>query len=290
MLLGAHMSIAGGFDKAVERARAAGCQSLQIFTKNSNQWKAKPITPEQVEAFRAALAATGIGPVVAHDSYLINLASPDDELWLKSTAAFEDELRRCEELGVGFLVTHPGAGKESTREDAMARVAEALDRIYGKYRFPVMTLLENTAGQGTTLGANFEELAGILGRATYPEQIGFCFDTCHALAAGYDIRGTEGYAQTIAEFDRLLGLDKLMCIHLNDSQKELGSRRDRHAHIGEGEVGLEGFAHFVNDRRFREVPGILETPKSDDLHEDRENLERLRSLEGATPPFPGLTE
>src|SRR5579884_2475867 len=160
MRLGAHMSIAGGFDKAVERCRSAGCESLQIFTKNSNQWRAKAIEPAQVDAYHAALAASGIGPVVAHDSYLINLASPDDELWLKSTAAFEDELRRCQELGVRYLVTHPGAAKDSTRDEAMARVAEALDRIYGKGDLDVMTLLENTAGQGTTLGADFAELAG----------------------------------------------------------------------------------------------------------------------------------
>ena len=284
MLLGAHMSIAGGFDKAVERAESAGCQSLQIFTKNSNQWRAKPITPEQVEAFRAALKESGVGPVVAHDSYLINLASPDDDLWLKSTAAFEEELRRCEELGVPYLVTHPGAAKDSAREDAQGRVAEALNRIYGKHRYTVITLLENTAGQGTTLGASFDDLAGIIGRATYADRIGFCFDTCHAFAAGYDIRSTGGYAETIAEFDRVLGLDRLKCLHLNDSQKPLGSHVDRHAHIGQGEIGLEGFAHFVNDERFRIVPGILETPKREDLQEDRENLERLRSLSDRPEP------
>lgn len=278
MLFGAHMSIAGGYHRAVDRATSAGCQSLQIFTKNANQWRAKPIEQPQAEDFAAARAAAALGPVVAHDSYLINLASPDDELWEKSIAAFAEELRRCEQLDVPYLVTHPGAAKASSREDAMTRVAAALDRIYDAHHYPVVTLLENTAGQGTVLGASFAELAGIRRRSRHAERIAFCFDTCHAFAAGYDVRSRTGFEATLAEFDSLLGLDLLKCLHLNDSKQGLGKHVDRHAHIGQGEIGEEGFAHFVNEPRFADIPGILETPKDETLAEDRENLARLRGL------------
>ncbi len=279
MLFGAHMSIAGGFDKAVDRAVQVGCDAFQIFTKSSNQWKARPIAPDEVERFRARLREAGIRSVVAHDSYLINLASPDDALWEKSIAAFREELERCELLGIPYLVTHPGACGEAGEEVGIRRVAEALNRLHDDLPgYQVKTLLEITAGQGTTLGYRFEQLAAITERVRIPERVAYCFDTCHAFAAGYELRTPEGYAATMEEFDRILGLNRLLVFHLNDSKRDLGSRIDRHEHIGKGMIGLDGFRHLVNDPRFREHPGLLETEKSPDLHEDVENLRILRSL------------
>lgn len=279
MLFGAHMSIAGGFDKAVDRAMLAGCDALQIFTKNSNQWKAKPILPEVAELFEQSLTNSSIESVVAHDSYLINLASPADELWQKSIAAFQEELERCELLGVPYLVTHPGSFVKSTEAEGIQRVADALNRIHQNLTgYRVMTLLETTAGQGSHLGHRFEQLAQITEKISEPERVGFCFDTCHVFAAGYEIRTPEGYQETMDSFDAILGLGRLKAFHLNDSKKGLGTRVDRHEHIGAGEIGLEGFRNLVNDARFEQHPGLLETPKSDDLHEDIENLATLRGL------------
>jgi deoxyribonuclease-4 len=279
MRFGAHMSIAGGLEKSVDRAVLAGCDALQIFTKNGNQWKAKPISDEQAALYKSRLAESEIHPVVAHDSYLINLASPDDELWEKSIDAFRIELERCEQLDVPFLVTHPGSYVKSTEEEGIARIAEALNRINRDLAgYKVMALLETTAGQGSNIGWRFEQLAAIMAQVSEQERVGYCFDTCHAFAAGYEIRTTEGYAETMEAFDSILGLDKLKVFHFNDSKKEFGSRRDRHDHIGAGEIGVEGFRHFVNDPRFAEHPALLETPKSDDLHEDIENLATLRGL------------
>ncbi len=279
MRFGAHMSIAGGFDKAVDRAVQAGCDAVQIFTKNNNQWRAKPIEDAQVAAFAARLADSGIGPVVAHDSYLINMASPDDELWNKSIDAFRIELERCEQLSVPFLVTHPGSFVKSTEEQGIQRIADALNRVHDELPgYQVLTLLETTAGQGSSIGHRFEQLAAIIEKVSAPERVGFCLDTCHVFAAGYEIRTEEGYAETINSFDSILGLDNLMAFHFNDSKRELGSHVDRHDHIGAGQIGLDGFRHFVNDTRFADRSALLETPKSDDLHEDVENLARLRDL------------
>ncbi len=279
MRFGAHMSIAGGFDKAVDRAEQAGCDAVQIFTKNNNQWRAKPIEDDQIQKFQDRLNETHIGPTVAHDSYLINLASPDDELWEKSINAFRIELERCEQLGVPFLVTHPGSFVKSTEEEGIERIAQAINRVHDDLpNYKVMALLETTAGQGSSIGHRFEQLARIMERVKSPERVGFCLDTCHVFAAGYEIRTEEGYAETMSSFDSILGLDNLKVFHFNDSKKELGSHVDRHDHIGQGEIGLDGFRHFVNDKRFEDRAALLETPKSDDLHEDIENLERLRGL------------
>ncbi len=279
MRFGAHMSIAGGFDKAVDRAEQAGCEALQIFTKNNNQWRAKPIDDAQVEKFAARLKESGIGPVVAHDSYLINLASPDDELWEKSINAFRIELERCEQLQVPFLVTHPGSFVKSSEEEGIKRIGQALNRVHDDLPgFKVMTLLETTAGQGSAIGHRFEQLASIMELISATERVGYCLDTCHIFAAGYEIRTDDGYNETMDSFDRLLGLENLKAFHFNDSKRELGSHVDRHDHIGAGQIGLDGFRHFVNDPRFADRAALLETPKSDDLHEDVENLERLRGL------------
>ncbi|HUG14389.1 MAG TPA: deoxyribonuclease IV [Thermomicrobiales bacterium] len=285
--LGAHMSIAGGFDKAVERAGSVDSEALQIFTKNQNQWRARPIMDDEVARFTIACETHGIGPVVAHDSYLINLASPKDDLWEKSIEAFRIELERCELLGIPYLVTHPGAHTGSGTEAGIERVALAVDRIHDELPgYKVMTLLETTAGQGTTLGATFGEIAQIIAATRKPERIGVCLDTCHVFVAGYDIRSPEAYADTIEQFDATIGLDRLKALHFNDALKELGSRRDRHAHVGKGYIGIAGFWNFMNDARLQGLPALLETEKGDDLAEDREALTLLRSIVGAPQPDP----
>jgi len=284
------MSIAGGFDKAVARAQSVDSEALQIFTKNQNQWKARPIGDEEVVLFKEQCAGCGIQVVVAHDSYLINLASPKDELWEKSIAAFCEELERCELLGIPYLVTHPGAYTESSAPEGIAKVVAALDRIHTDLPgYQVMTLLETTAGQGTTLGANFEELAAMRAGITAPERVGVCFDTCHTYVAGYDCRTEDTYAATMDAFDGAVGLEHLKAFHFNDALLGLGSRRDRHAQIGKGTIGVGGFWNFMNDARLKGRPALLETEKRDDLAEDREAIELLRSLIGA--PFPeGMAE
>ena len=272
------MSIAGGLPLAIERARAVDATALQVFVKSSNQWAARPFAAGEADAYRDASRKAGLTRhTLAHASYLINLASPDDVLWEKSIAAFRVELDRCATLGIPWLVVHPGAHVGSGAEKGIARVAKALDRSLTP-EGGAGVLLENTAGQGSTLGARFEELGAILGAAKRKERLGVCFDTCHALAAGYDFRTASGYAATMNALDREVGLDRLLGFHLNDSKTDLGSRRDRHEHIGKGKVGLPGFRLILSDRRFRDVPMVLETEKGDDLAEDRVNLEVLRSL------------
>jgi deoxyribonuclease IV len=279
MRLGAHMSVAGGCSKAFDRAEKAGCDSLQVFTKNSNQWRAKPLTNEEVLEWEKRRSETGIWPVVAHDSYLINLASPKDDLWEKSIEAFGIELRRCQQLGIRYLVTHPGSHTGSGEAAGLARVSEALNRLHDEMPdLNVLTLLETTAGQGTNLGACFEHLATICAGVEDKSRIGYCLDTCHIFAAGYDFRTPECYATTMRQFDDLLGIEHLHAIHLNDSKHDLGSRRDRHEHIGQGFIGHDGFRQFVNDPRLADVPGLLETKKGEDLKEDIENLATLRGL------------
>src|ERR671912_1036056 len=280
-LLGAHMSVAGGHALAIERATAFSMTACQIFTKNANQWNAKPIAPDAAESFRARVEASEIGFVVAHDSYLINLASPDEALWQRSIAAFGDELQRCDQLGVPWLVTHPGAHMGTGVDEGVGRVASALNRHFDELPdLNVTVLLETTAGQGTSLGRSFEELAMILALVEDQTRVGVCFDTCHVFAAGYDMRDDEVYAATMRAFDDTLGLDRLRLFHLNDSKKGLGARVDRHANIGEGELGTEAFRLLLNDERFAGHPGILETPKGDDGEEDRRNLATLTGLAG----------
>lgn len=282
-LFGAHMSVSGGLALAFDRLAQVEGQALQIFTANQRQWQPKAPTPAEVAAFRARRRQAPGMPVASHDSYLINLASPNPETAEKSVAAFAAEVRRCGALGVEYLVAHPGSHLGEGVEAGLARFAANLDQALGQAEAEassLMVLLENTAGQGTNLGARFEELATIIARTAYPERLGVCYDTCHAFAAGYDLRTPKAYAATLAEFDRLIGLERLKFFHLNDAIKGLGSRIDRHTHIGQGEIGLAGFRNLVNDPRFAAHPMVLETPKSDDLHEDRENLARLRGLLG----------
>lgn len=272
------MSVAGGMSRAVDHARAVDATALQVFVKSPNQWAARPFAAGEVDAYRAASRDAGlVRHTLAHASYLINLGTPDAALWEKSIASFDDELARCEALGIPWLVVHPGSHVGSGVEAGCARVATALSRILSRPR-PTGVLLENTAGQGHTLGAKPEELAEIMRRVDRPDSLGMCFDTCHALAAGYDIRDAEGYRRTIEHLDEVVGLDRIRGFHLNDSQADLGSRRDRHEHIGKGKLGLEAFRLVLNDRRFRDVPMVLETPKGEDLAEDIMNLGVLRSL------------
>jgi len=275
MLLGAHMSIAGGVDKSVLRGQGIGCRAIQIFTKSSNQWRAKPLEPEEIRRFKENREAAQMF-VFGHASYLINLASPDEDLWAKSVESFVVEMERCAALDLPYLVIHPGAHLGAGEDVGLARITRALDEICDRTAdSPVMVLLEVTAGQGTVLGGRFEHLAQLLGDSAAPERLGVCFDTCHAFAAGYDLRTPEAYAQTFARLDSLVGLERLKAIHLNDSRGKLGGRLDRHEHIGLGHLGLGPFRLLLNDHRFAQLPMVLETPKGKDLKEDVENLATL---------------
>jgi deoxyribonuclease-4 len=285
MRLGAHESIAGGLHKAFTRAASVGCEAVQIFVKPNRSWAVPALGDEDVALFRARAKATGIRPAVAHTSYLLNLASPKDDLWHKSIKTLIIELERCDRLGVPWLVLHPGAHVGSGEEAGLTRMARALGEVHRATRSSqTRVLLETTAGQGTKLGYCFEHLAWLLEKTPDGERLGICLDTCHVFAAGYELRTPEGYAATMDSFDHVIGLGRLKALHLNDSKGDLGSRKDRHEHIGEGEIGLEGFRHVLNDPRLKDLPGLLETPKSDDLHEDKENLTVLRELMGAQPP------
>jgi deoxyribonuclease-4 len=277
--LGAHMSIAGGVDQSVERAAVAGCDALQLFTRNSNQWRAKPLDPAEVARFRELQEVKKIFPTVAHGSYLINLASPDPALYARSSAALGEEMDRCAVLGIPFLVTHPGSHMGAGEAEGIARIVSALDTLLDERPAQqVQVLLETTAGQGQCVGHRFEHLRDILGPLRHPGRVGVCIDTCHIFAAGYDIRTAEGYAEVMASFDSLVGLERVRAFHLNDCKKDLGCRVDRHEHIGKGFLGLEAFRHLLNDERFDGLPMLLETPKGPDLKEDIENLAVLRSL------------
>lgn len=277
--LGGHESIAGGIYKAFDRAQSVGCEVVQVFVKPNRAWAAPTITDDHVALFRSRHDETGICPVVAHTSYLLNLASPKDSLWRKSRDTLIVEMERCEALGIPWLVLHPGAHVGSGEEAGLARIARALGQVHAATSgFAVQILLETMSGQGSKLGYCFEQLAWLLDRTPAGDRLGVCLDTCHVFAAGYDLRTPEGYAETMESFDRIVGLERLKVIHLNDSKRKLGSHKDRHEHIGQGEIGLEGFRCLLNDPRLSGLPGLLETPKSDDLHEDRENLATLRSL------------
>ncbi len=279
---GAHMSIASGFENAFTAGVDVGCECIQIFVKNQRQWRAPPLLDGQIASFMAAQRETGLAPVVAHASYLLNLASPDEAKRERSVDAMVDELERCEALGISSLIFHPGASLSDTLKAGVNRVARSLNEVHRRcagYRTTI--LLETTAGQGSTIGHRFEQLGAIRHRVNEPQRLGICLDTCHLFAAGYDFRSVEGYAIMIAELDSVIGVPSVRCIHMNDSRREAGSRIDRHEHIGKGKIGKAGFAHFVNDKRFKHVPMILETPKGKDgrgTNLDKVNLKRLRSL------------
>ncbi len=281
------MSVAGGLPRAVERAVVHRCDALQIFAKNASQWRGRVVPPEEVRAFRASVKASGIFPVVSHASYLINLATTDRALRRQSLDAMGDEIDRAEALGLLGVVLHPGCYTVGNEAEGLRLIADGLfELLHERRRGKTMVLLEHTAGQGTSLGSTFEQLASMIARTNDHPRIGVCLDTCHLLASGYDIVSPEGYASTFRQFGRLVGFDRLKAFHLNDSKKPLGSRVDRHEHIGRGCLGLEPFRRIVNDRRFRQLPMLLETPKGEGKATgpiavdpmDARNLDTLRGL------------
>lgn len=275
------MSIAGGYYKAVQRAAEVGCDVVQVFTKNNNQWRAKPLVEADAMQFREALARCGISHPLAHDSYLINLAAPDDALWHKSVAAFRVELERAALLGIPYVVAHPGSYTFSSEADGLERIVQGLDEVHRQLPdVESQCLLECTAGQGSNLGWKLEHLDAIIRGVRRPERLGVCLDTCHLFAAGYPLAPARLYRSTMDSVDAILGLERVKAIHLNDSKREFGSRVDRHAHIGRGHLGLEPFRLLLNDSRFRDVPMYLETPKGQEDGEDLDaiNLRTLRGL------------
>ncbi|HEX3703089.1 MAG TPA: deoxyribonuclease IV [Vicinamibacterales bacterium] len=284
---GAHMSVAGGLPRAVERAVVHRCDALQIFTKNASQWRGRALPAEEIHAFRTQVEAAQIRPVVSHASYLINLATTNDALHAQSMDAMGDELDRAEALDLLGVVLHPGCYTAGSETRGLARVGESLsallrERTGGK----TMVLIEHTAGQGTALGCTFEQIASIIAEASGHVRLGVCLDTCHLLASGYDLCSVEGYTTTFEQFERTIGIERLQAFHLNDSKKPLGSRVDRHEHIGQGHLGLEPFRRIVNDPRFSGLPMLLETPKAEGKPKgvievdllDEQNLNTLRGL------------
>ncbi|MFH1374737.1 MAG: deoxyribonuclease IV [bacterium] len=279
MLFGAHQSIAGGVHKAIERGKQATCDTIQIFNKSSNQWRAAALKQQDIDTYFELIESTGVKVATSHTGYLINIATPERDLGDKSLKSLQEEMERCRLLRIPNLVLHPGSHVGSGEEPGMSRIAENINRLFDKLNDnQVCLLLETTAGQGTNLGYSFEQLAHMIDSVDNQAQMGVCLDTCHVFAAGYPLKDPDDYQRTMERFDKVIGLDRLNIIHLNDSKKEFGSRRDRHEHIGRGFIGRDGFRNIVNDRRLESIPMILETPKGEDLAEDIENLKVLRSL------------
>lgn len=277
--LGAHTSTSGGVSKAIERAEKLNFTAIQIFTKNNNRWFAKPLEEKEVLNFKLNFKNSNVKFIVSHDSYLINLCASDPELLEKSRHAFIDELTRCEQLSIPYLNFHPGSHTGRGEEDGLKVIAESINFAHSKTsNFQVKSMLELTAGQGTALGYRFEHIAKIIELVEMKERMSVCIDTAHMFAAGYDFRTRETYYRTMKEFSKIIGLEKLKCFHINDSKKELGSRVDRHEHIGNGFIGLDGFRNIMNDEKLFSIPKILETPKGKDQLEDIENLSVLKSL------------
>jgi deoxyribonuclease-4 len=273
------MSIAGGVHTAVERGISIGCTTMQMFVKNNNQWRGKELSDEDISTYKKLLQESSIGPVVVHDTYLINLCATDKEILRKSRAALKDELDRCERLGVEYLNFHPGSHIGAGEKEGIKRIAESLNTIHDQTRgYGVRSVLETTAGQGTAIGYRFEQLREIIDLVEDAERMAVCVDTCHVFAAGYDIATERGYEKTFEDFDAVIGLGRLAAFHVNDSKREFGSRVDRHEHIGKGAIGKTGFRLLMNDDRFRTVPKILETPKGPEMKEDVKNMRLLRSL------------
>lgn len=276
-LLGAHVSISGGVFTAISNGEKIGATAIQIFSKNQTRWAAKSLSDDDAERFKNAWKNSAIKEIIIHDSYLINLGSPDHTTVNKSRSAFLDEINRAEKLGIGYLVFHPGSHLDSGEDAGLKTIADSLNRVIEKTPDDhVRLLLETTAGQGTNLGYKFEQLAQIINWIDQKERMGICLDTAHIFAAGYDIRTQEAYEKTMADFDVILGLNKLFCFHLNDSKKEMSTKVDRHNHIGEGFLGLEPFRLILNDTRLAHIPKLLETPGEQE--DFRRNLEILRSL------------
>jgi deoxyribonuclease-4 len=270
--LGAHMSIAGGLPFAIARAQVHRCETMQIFTKNASQWRARPLPPSEIEAFRQAATDAGIRPIVSHGSYLINIATTTPALRVQSLAALGEEVDRAESLGLLGVVLHPGARMTTPEDEAIALVVSALEQVLKERpRGKTMILLEHTAGQGSAMGASFEQIAAMLNGVRNKRRLGVCLDTCHLLASGFDLCTEDGYRQTFDRFEKLIGFDRLKVFHLNDSKKPCLSRVDRHEHIGKGCIGLEPFRRLLNDSRFAHLPMIIETEKTE--WRDRSRIE-----------------
>ncbi|MBP6789589.1 MAG: deoxyribonuclease IV [Candidatus Promineofilum sp.] len=288
MRLGTHISTAGGAYRSFQRARDAGCDSFLIFTKSNRQWAAKALTDDDITAYGSAVTEhADICPVAVHAAYLINVASPDPALWERSYEALKDEVERAAALGIDLITFHPGSYMSSSEQEGLAAIARALRRLLAETADTApntIICLETMAGQGTNLGGKFEHLATIIEQAGGSQRLGVCFDTCHVFAAGYDIRTPEAYAATMAEFDRVIGLERIRCFHFNDSKFGLGTGKDRHEHIGRGEIGLPGFANFLNDPRWADHCAHLETPPTEDgddgasIDMNLANLAALRQL------------
>jgi deoxyribonuclease-4 len=273
------MSIVGGLHLAFGRINEVKGEALQVFTRNQRQWRSPPLTEETIRLFRERWEKSDFMPVAAHDSYLINLSATDKVVLRKSIAGFAEEINRVGALGIPYLITHPGSHRGLGTDVGLKSYVRNLDRAIGEARpGPVTILIETTAGQGTSLGSTFEEIAYILDYSRCHSRLGVCFDTCHIFAAGYDIRSPQTYQETFTRFHRIIGIERLLFFHLNDSKGSLGSRLDRHAHIGKGRIGRSGFQLLLNDRRFLNHPMVLETPKGKDLRNDIKNLRVLRSL------------
>lgn len=278
-LLGAHTSIEGGVSCAIDLAAKLKFNTMQIFTKNNNRWFGKPLTEKEIAEFKDKLKASKINPVVTHDCYLINLCAADKIILKKSRDAFIDELNRCEQLGIPYLNFHPGGHLGQGEEDGIKIIAESLNIAHSQTKnFSAKSMIETTAGQGTSIGYRFEHLKEIIDLVDDKSRLCICIDTAHIFASGYDIRSAGMYEKTMKEFDTIIGLNLLKCIHINDSKKNLGTRVDRHEHIGKGFIGLEGFRNIMNDKRLLNIPKILETPKTKGQKEDLQNLKVLRSL------------
>jgi len=278
-LLGAHTSISGGVSSSIDRANELDFNAIQIFSKSNNRWEAKSLEEKEIESFKKKWEESKIEFIVVHDSYLINLCAKKKPLLEKSRSAFIDELKRCEQLGIEYLNFHPGAHTGQGEKDGIKKIAESINIAHSKTKnFKVKSMLETTAGQGTTLGYTFKQLKEIIDLVDEKERMCVCIDTAHIFAAGYDIKSEKGYEKTMKDFNDIIGLDLLKCFHMNDSKKELGSKVDRHDHIGKGFIGKEGFTNIMNDKKIAKIPKILETPKDKDMKEDLENLKVLRGL------------
>lgn len=277
LLLGAHMSTAGGYEQAILRGESIGCATIQLFTKSNRMWHGKKIDPEATDLFKETAKKSGINPLLSHASYLINIGSNNPIIYKKSLEALLDELERCQELGIAYLVLHPGSSGTESESNALERVAISLDDVLEQFHGSTMILLENMAGQGSALCYSLEQLALVRELVTHKKRIGVCIDTCHAFAAGYDLRTPATYQQFWKQFDSLIGLDQLKALHINDSKKELGSRVDRHEDIGTGLLGLEPFRLLMNDADLFDVPKILETPRAE-LKDYVRNMNTLKGL------------
>ena len=279
MILGAHVSTAGGIHNAIKNGTDLDCEAIQIFLRNPNQWKGKSPTPEIIEKFRTAWVAAALSDIIVHDIHLSNLASPKPDVLEKSNQAFREQMELAQVLGLRYIVTHLGAHLGEGEAFGLKRLTESFDRLFETAAAPeVIVLLETTAGQGTNLGYCFEHIRDVIGMSKYPDRFGVCFDTCHVFAAGYDMRPETDCATTFSQFDDSVGLNRLKAFHLNDAKSTYQSRVDRHEHIGKGNIGAAAFAYILNDPRFAEIPLIIETPEMKTMH--AVNLSTLRSLKG----------